>query len=408
MRTTPTTGQPRILYLCDSCPYGEAYGGALRARLIGEGLLRAGRVTLVPVSLTAWPEHSIQTAKKRFDVTPQVRVVHVRKRLSRRLLRTVSSACVNTDDRTVSPADRAIILELAKEASLVWVEEIGIANAVGVRRWERAVLDADDLKSRYFRASRMRQNGMRWARATWLSHMWRRRERRFLERFDRVVACSEDDRDYLGSSERLRVVPNTFDHVVSNVVRSSVGVARFGFVGTIGYEPNRDAVRWFAREIMPIVSSKLPGSEFRVVGRGSTELLREEKLPGIALGYLADPTDEMATWSAMVVPIRFGGGTRIKIAEAFARRIPVVSTSLGAFGYAVADARELLLADSPEAFASACVSVATDGMLAARLTASASDCLSRQYSAESIRERVRSLACEVIDTDKRSVLRHSA
>jgi glycosyltransferase involved in cell wall biosynthesis len=73
------------------------------------------------------------------------------------------------------------------------------------------------------------------------------------------------------------------------------------------------------------------------------------------LGWIADPEAEIATWSAMIVPIRFGAGTRVKIAEGFSRRCPIVSTHIGAYGYDVRDGEQLCLADTAEDFAAACI-----------------------------------------------------
>jgi len=75
------------------------------------------------------------------------------------------------------------------------------------------------------------------------------------------------------------------------------------------------------------------------------------------LGWVADTQGEMATWSLTVVPIFSGGGTRVKIAEAFSRKCPVVATSLGAYGYDVTDGRDLLLADSAENFTAKCLEI---------------------------------------------------
>jgi len=80
----------------------------------------------------------------------------------------------------------------------------------------------------------------------------------------------------------------------------------------------------------------------------------------IGLGWLEDPGDEIASWSAMIVPIKVGGGTRVKVAEGFARRCPVVATTIGAFGYDVENGREILLADRADDFASACILLLRD------------------------------------------------
>jgi glycosyltransferase involved in cell wall biosynthesis len=106
------------------------------------------------------------------------------------------------------------------------------------------------------------------------------------------------------------------------------------------------------------------------------------------LGWVADPGPEIATWAAMVVPIRMGGGTRIKIAEGFARQCPVVSTSLGAYGYDVTDNEELLLADSAGAFAAACIALLKSSDLRKRLTEKAFVKFRERWTWEAVASRV--------------------
>lgn len=389
------SGEPNILFLCANCPYGETYGGTIRARLVAEGLRLAGRVTIAPVSWYPWPERGLNCVKQHFAVTRQVLQEEQRRRLSSTILRNVSARFLNTDDRLVNAVDRKMIAELVRDADLIWIEDIGIANSLGTWRWKRAVLDADDLLSSYHVARSQHEHGAKRLRTLWQAGRWRRRELTFVRRFDRVVVCSEADHGALGSGRRVRVIPNSYEYS-GPCVRKAAGSPRFGFIGTLQWEPNRDAVRWFARDVMPNILRLCPDAEFRVVGRNSVEFFEDERLPGTPLGYLEDATDEMAGWTAMVVPVRFGGGTRVKIAEAFARRIPVVSTSLGAFGYDVAHGGELMLADSAEEFANACAAIAMDASLGAGLAERAAACLKRNYSPHSVRDRVRMLACEVL------------
>ncbi|BFU93234.1 MAG: hypothetical protein NTAFB01_44210 [Nitrospira sp.] len=106
------------------------------------------------------------------------------------------------------------------------------------------------------------------------------------------------------------------------------------------------------------------------------------------LGFVDDPTSEIATWSAMIVPIRTGGGTRIKIAEAFSRKCPVVSTSQGAFGYQVVDGEDLLLADSAEEFAAACVLLVQHGYLGRKMSETAWKKYLNNWTWDSIGESV--------------------
>jgi glycosyltransferase involved in cell wall biosynthesis len=110
------------------------------------------------------------------------------------------------------------------------------------------------------------------------------------------------------------------------------------------------------------------------------------------LGWVKDPAAEISTWSLMIVPILTGGGTRIKIAEGFSRKCPVVATSLGAFGYDVASGKELLLADYPESFAKACLSILAAPLLGESLAARAMEKYNRNWTWDAIAPRVRAAA----------------
>jgi glycosyltransferase involved in cell wall biosynthesis len=106
------------------------------------------------------------------------------------------------------------------------------------------------------------------------------------------------------------------------------------------------------------------------------------------LGELPDAASEIATWAGMVVPIRLGGGTRIKIAEAFSRKCPVVSTSLGAYGYDVQDREHLRIADAPAAFADACVDVVLNPAESAKLADRAFDKYLQNWTWDAIAPKV--------------------
>jgi len=164
-------------------------------------------------------------------------------------------------------------------------------------------------------------------------------------------------------------------------------------VGAMFYEPNVDAVRFFAREILPRIRKQSPRARFVVVGR--------DPHPDIAAlhdgdtitvtGTVDDVGPYLRQASVAVVPIRFGSGTRIKILEAFAHGTPVVSTTLGAEGLEVAHERELLLADAPEKFAAACVRLAGDGCLQESLAKQGLDLVRRRYQWQDVERQVQAL-----------------
>jgi glycosyltransferase involved in cell wall biosynthesis len=272
----------------------------------------------------------------------------------------------------VATPDRQLLLSRLADYDAVWIHTVRTANAFRVLRWPHSILDVDDLHSQlYSSMAAAAANPMRRALDLRMARIWRARERRFPERFDSLAVCSERDRDALSVPDVTHVVRNGFDAPAREPVFNAPGRRYLGFIGLLRYQPNRDGVEWFLREVWPIVKKRVRDARLRLVGQGCDRQLLTRGPDVDGLGYLDNPAAEIATWSAAIVPIRFGAGTRVKIAEAFSRKCPVVSTSLGAFGYEVQHERELLLADSPEAFAESCVRLLDQPDLARRLTDSA-------------------------------------
>jgi glycosyltransferase involved in cell wall biosynthesis len=184
------------------------------------------------------------------------------------------------------------------------------------------------------------------------------------------VVASDDDRARLGIGG-VAVVPNMYPAPQVPVGRASVARQPvISFVGLLTYPPNADAVRQLAHEIVPRVHRQDASVQFRVIGRHHEDLARE--CPALSfVGEVDAVAPDLARTDVVAVPLRFGSGTRVKILEAFAHRLPVVSTRAGADGLAVEDGEHLLLADDPDAFASACMRLLRDVALRERLTAAA-------------------------------------
>lgn len=239
-------------------------------------------------------------------------------------------------------------------------------------RASTVVVDFDDLEDQKLRlAHRARTRrgpmGRRFAERRNIQ-AWRRYQARIAREVDAVVVCSEEDAEALGNAN-VHVVPNGSPSVSPRSV--SPGGATLILVGLFDYEPNADAAEFFVHSILPRIRQAVPEASLRLVGPSSR---RVERLagPGVTIvGEVPDLAVEYERADISVAPIRFGGGTRIKILEAFSRRIPVVSTTMGAAGLGARHGRELLLADDAEAFADACVALLTDEHLAQDLQAAA-------------------------------------
>ena len=213
------------------------------------------------------------------------------------------------------------------------------------------------------------RHGRRWPAALYSSIQWRRLRRYEAEicrRADVVVAVSEADaaalRSISGNVEPL-VIPNGID--VETYARFDGAAAlpqpTFVFTGTMDFRPNVDGVLWFVDHTWPRIREALPGAWFYIVGRRPHPRLdRVRDLPGIVVtGDVPDTRPYIQAASVYVVPLLVGGGTRLKLLESTAMGKAIVATPLAAEGF-VAPQRAMVLADTPEAFAVACIALATD------------------------------------------------
>ena len=221
---------------------------------------------------------------------------------------------------------------------------------------------------------------------------WRSFQRSVASQVERIVVPSELDA-IRSSLSNVVVVPNTYPRPrrpAGDPSAESLPVVLFQ--GSLGYPPNIDAAHWLATSIAPKVRTQIPGLEVRLVGRPATNVLELHE-PGVVtvVGEVPSMNTELAQASVAVVPIRYGGGTRVKILESFAHRVPVVSTSLGAEGLDVQDGVHLLLADDPDEFAAATVRLIGDSALRTRIAGEAEKLYLDRYDGRAADEDVRRL-----------------
>ena len=350
----------RILLITSAWPLGRSFGGQIRAFNTAEALAALGSVSIQVVGNDASDAESRRCTEAAFEVhAPVLPLPTPNIGLAAKLRWAVQPRNMNAHGCTATPADQSRVRALGREHDLVWVLNARTPNLLGIWSWQNAHLDADDLPSTYQRA--LAKSASSWIaklKAHFLQKLFRRRELLLMERFQTLSVCSEEDRTYLGGSDRIHVIPNGFRRPSAPPTRNVLNhPPRLGFIGLYNYAPNREGIRWFLDCCWPRIRRAVPEVRLRLVGEGTDGKNCPTGKGVEPMGWLNDPSEEIATWSAMIVPIRFGGGTRIKIAEGFSRKCPVVSTRLGAFGYGVEDGRQLRLADEPETFAEACVNM---------------------------------------------------
>jgi glycosyltransferase involved in cell wall biosynthesis len=219
-----------------------------------------------------------------------------------------------------------------------------------------------------------------------------------------ILVCSDDDRERLGA-KRCDVIPNGYERVGPPLGRAEIAnPPNILFPGRMTYLPNADGADYLVQAILPILRETVADAQCTIAGQvEALDRERWEREPGVSVsGFVPRMEDELARADIVVVPLRSGGGTRVKILEAFAHRIPVVSTTIGAEGLGVRSDRELLLADTPQAFADACVRLLADRALREALVTNAFDHYEREFRWDRIRARFVRIARDAAQSDEPS------
>lgn len=256
---------------------------------------------------------------------------------------------------------------------LIWAEKPLLARLC-LEHAERTIVDLDDLeyikRVRQIRlqspSPRMLSSALRIVRA-WLEEV--PGSRNYLV----CILCSDEDRTRLTRWGLKNVV----------TIRNGVDVpecmprrfapdrsvpVRLVFVGNMGYGPNADAVEFFVHQVLPLCTGPFPTVTFDVIGPGVTEGLSSTLGTRVRFrGFVEDLPGALAEYDVFVAPLRFGSGTKLKILEAMANRLPVVTTSIGAEGLGLTHDANALIANSAQQIADSIIALWTDPARAERI-----------------------------------------
>jgi polysaccharide biosynthesis protein PslH len=217
-------------------------------------------------------------------------------------------------------------------------------------------------------------------------HKLRREELSTYRRADGVYLCSAaDERRLLDqvSGIRTQVIPNAanvdyFQPRLADPPPDGLTIVYFGLLSTL---PNVDGVTHFARDIWPRIAAAHPRARWKIIGGRPPPSVLALAGPRVELtGFVSDLRPHLAAAAAVVVPLRLGGGTRLKIVEAMAMGKAIVSTTLGAEGIEAVSGRDILIEDQPTDFAAAVSRLLADPGLAARIGQSARQLAVNRYS----------------------------
>jgi glycosyltransferase involved in cell wall biosynthesis len=356
-----THSSPRILYLSEVAPKRiSKFGGEIRCANVLQALQQVGKVEVVVLASENRDASTSSNSDSKSDVAHSLAVNHVpQKSLVDRLRWTFDPKSDYPNGCKVDRSSVDWVLGCRKEFDLIWFFKLRSAEVFPNASWNRSVVDIDDLPSTYERASLVTATGaLDRFHCRRRLFAWQRREKLLGNRFSVLTVCSEEDKQYLnrsGVNVPIQVVPNGFEKPSTEPIHCPVAPPRIGFIGLFEYLPNRDGVQWFVDKCWPRIKSVVPGARLRLIGQGSREFAKTLGPDVEGLGWVENASQEMSSWSAMLVPIRMGAGTRIKIAYGYSQKCPIVSTSIGAYGYGATNQKQMYLADSAADFANACM-----------------------------------------------------
>jgi len=359
----------RVLFVTYTIPWNPRYGGAMRCSGIVRGLAErtdlhvafaAGDPTHVePFMIWPAPEGVV-----RHVLSPEegMRLTHVQP-LGRAVRAVLGLARYRSSLRE---------LEHSLQPDLVWYFEVESLRRAGFPRHAPAILDHVDVRWRkQLRLVSLETGRRRWV-ALLKAALLRVDDTQLAIRVRHSLTASPDEVSSLWPVRLVSVLPNGFDFPAAPPPVSDVECHRLIFFGSLFYRPNADGVRWMCREVWPLVRARVPDARLEIAGLGNEALEDLSTTPGVAFhGFVDDLSALMRGSAALVVPLRVGGGTRIKILEAWANGLPVVSTTVGAEGLSARDGETVLLGDTAEAFAERCVSILQDTALRRRLAMAA-------------------------------------
>jgi polysaccharide biosynthesis protein PslH len=404
--------QMKILVVASDFPWPKVQGGHLRLSTAIETLATLGKMDLFA---TYYDRRSTRSLPPRIPVDRLQTVLHhgPSHQLSWRpgwLVRRGIPLEVAMR-RTDAAARVAFESWVGPEYDIVWFDRAATFDWMGRPHLGPTIIDLHDLEDEKARSrtqiigsapspgggiASFRQT-VTMAQARLNARDWRQFQRSVAAEVDRVVLCSDMDVRRSGLANAV-VVPNTYECPLRAVGHVEVGrPAVVLFQATFDYAPNIDGVDWLVTEVEPRLRARIPGVEIRLVGTPVPRVERHDRPPAVTVvGVVPAMEPELARADIAVVPIRYGSGTRLKILESFAHRVPVVSTTIGAEGLNVEDQVHLLLADDPDSFAAACERLLTEPDLRRRLVDAAEERYLEQYERVAARDRIEALVREVV------------
>ncbi len=398
----------KILFLQKRPLFPADSGGKIRTLNVLRHLARRHEVTYLcnvqageEVALSQMAELGLQV-----ETIPWQETSRESPRFYLELARNLGSRFPYNADKDFDPQLRNRAIELISRESfdLLICDFVQMArNAIGLDVPAK-ILFEHNVEAEIFRRHAETDSG--WLRRRYMGLQWRRMQAFEAEagrQFDAVIAVSRRDQSLFASDYGWKHVEVIDTAVDLDYFTPQPGLERAGrvvFVGSLDWLPNQDGVRYFVDEIWARVRERCSDATFQMVGRNPpADIERLADVPGVeVVGTVPDVRPYLAEAAVVVVPLRVGGGTRLKIYEAAAMQKAVLSTSLGAEGLDVTNREHIVIADEPATFATALVELLDDQHARDNLAAAARKLVAENYSSEVIAAQFEAICRRTVES----------
>ena len=394
--------KPRILFLAPRLPVPADTGGKIRTSNILKQLAKDSEIHLVCFSFERNDEDEAQALRKAGITVTLVaaRIFTFSEKIIHAFFGSMPFSIVKYNSLNMRNA--LVKVSRSQEFSAVHIDHLHMALYGDCFGNTPCFIDEHNVEYKILeRCAAIEPSRIR--RALFLSQA--KKMKAFEVEYTRkAAACftvSEDDKHVLeNAAERqipVHVIPNGVDTGYFSPQNLQEEEESLVFTGSLDWLPNEDAVLYFCKEILPLIRKEKPELKFYIIGKAPTETLRRLAKNDSRItvtGRVDDVRPYMAKSKIFVVPLRIGGGTRLKILEAMAMGKAVVSTSLGAEGIAYAKDKNIILADTPDAFAEKVISLLREEKRRKEIGVAARNLVLGQYDWNTIGEKLNTVYSE--------------
>ena len=348
----------KILLLCNKSPFPPKEGGPMAMHALLTGLIDAGHhVKILTFSSNKFPASEVpETLKRDFETV----AINLKINPLKAFLNLFSKKSLHVVRFIKKEMTQKLTALLADETfDIVQLESVFMTSYIDVIRKHsdaKIILRAHNVESLIWdRMMRHHKNPVKKRYLKLLGKRLKKYETAILNRVDGIIPISKVDLDYFaGLGGQMPMISIPFSINTEKFQYTTFGTpepASFFHIGSMDWMPNLEGVRWFLEFIWSSIHEKNPHATFYLAGRNMPEWLKRLQRPGVVIvGEVADAHEFMRSKTVLVVPLLSGSGIRIKIIEGMACMRPVLTTSIGAEGIACTDEKDIMIADTHDAF----------------------------------------------------------